>query len=103
MSRTTGERKEVGFSIKMSAEEMAFLETRKTQMNYTSVAEALREFVTAARTWYGLPLFMAERLQAEMESRNLDILSYVREILAKHSEELGRSAPPPIAGKGSRR
>jgi hypothetical protein len=103
MSRTTGERKEVGFSIKMSTEEMAFLEARKEQMNYTSVAEALREFVTAARTWYGLPLFMAERLQAEMESRNLDFLSYVRELLAKHSEELGRTPPAAAPVKSPRR
>lgn len=91
MPRTPGERKEVAFSIKMSLEEMAYLDARKKELNYTSTAEVIRELVNSFRHWFGLPLFAAQRLAAEAEALNLSTVAYVREVLAKHAEELGRA------------
>lgn len=94
MSRTPGERKEVGFSMKMSNEEMAFIEERKKELNYSSTAEVIRELVNAFRLWFGLPAFMAERLQKDMENKGLNVHSYVLDLLARHAEELGRTEAP---------
>jgi hypothetical protein len=92
MARTPGERKEVGFSIKLSLDEMSFLEQRRKEQNYTSVAEAMRELVNAFRNWFGLPIFLSESLEADMEKSGLSVLAYVREVLGKHAVELQRTS-----------
>ena len=87
------------FSIRLSPDDLAFVrELRRRDRAFgdsprRSLNEVIRTLVTAMRTWFGLPRFMAEALAADMRGRGLDLYGYLQDLLARHYEELARGSP----------
>lgn len=88
------------FSIRLYPDDLAFVrELRRRDRAFgdsprRSLNEVIRTLVTAMRTWFGLPRFMAEALEADMRVRGLDLYGYLQDLLARHYEELARSSAP---------
>ena len=93
--------KDINFSVKLSPEDMKYLDETKTAWGKTAIADVVREAVLAMRTLYSLPAYQAERLRQDMQARNLNLIQYVQELLARRYEELAKE-PPPAPPKGKR-
>lgn len=94
---TRPDKKLVGFTVKMTKPQHAFLEALKDELDVQFGADVVREIVEAIRTWHGLPAYMVAELQRDMVSRDLHPLSYAQELLARRYEALSdeaRAAPP---------
>ena len=87
------------FSIRLSPDDLEFVrELRRRDRAFgdsprRSLNEVIRTLVSAMRTWFGLPRFMTEALEADMRVRGLDLYGYLQDLLARHYEELSRSSP----------
>jgi len=84
MATTTSDRKDVNFSVKLSAQELGWLEDEKARRGESSVGEVIRDFVKSFRTWYQLPPYQAQALEKDCAKRGLKQREYIQEILARH-------------------
>lgn len=85
------------FSLRLGAEDDAFVrELRRSPRPFggrtlRSTNEVIRTCVSAVRTYFGLPRFMADALYADMQARGLDLYGYFQDLLAHRYEELARA------------
>lgn len=85
---TDPDKKMVGFTVKLTPQQLAFLDAQKAKLDVQYGADVVREIVEGLRTWFGLPAYQAEVLQKDMASRKLTWITYVQELLARRYELL---------------
>jgi|GEM_PF-5132184 len=69
---------------------MKFLEERRKELEANANAEALRDIIKNLRTRFGLPAFMLDRLERDRKERGLNLIDYIKELLALRYQELAR-------------
>ncbi len=96
---TPPDRKDINFSVKLSPTDMAYLDSLKEDLNHVAIADAVRDLVAAFRTTFSLPVYQAERLAEDMKARDLNMLQYIQELLARRYEELAKEPPAAKSAK----
>lgn len=91
---TDPDKKMIGFTVKLTPQQHAFLEEQKELLDVSFGADVIREIVEGLRTWFALPAYQAEILQKEMASKKHTWPTYLREVLARRYELLRQSPPP---------
>ena len=83
----------LGFTVKLTPQQHAFLEEQKGKLDVQYSADVVREFVEGLRTWFGLPAYQVELLKKDMATRQHNWSSYLQELLARRYELLKEDAP----------
>ena len=78
------------FSVKLSPADMAFLDDLRLVLGKNTLADALRDGLGAFRTLFALPSYQVERLRVDMQTRGLNRMQYVQELLAQKYQQLAR-------------
>jgi len=76
------------YSVTLSSEELGQLQELAREHGRATVAPVLRLLAYSARTMFGLPGFMADRLREDMRGQGFDFFDYVKEVLALRYERL---------------
>ncbi len=105
MPRTPAERVDLSFTLRLPPDDMKFLEQRRKDLEANANAEALRDVIRNLRTCFGLPAFMVDRLERDRKERGLNLMDYIKELLAMRCQELGKEtgARGATSGKSSKR
>ena len=74
--------------VRLSPSVLAYCDELKPQLGVGTTADVMREIVSQLQGWFGLPEYMAERLQQEMAAQRLNIIEYVQEALARRYESM---------------
>ena len=90
MPRTPAERVDLSFTLRLPPDDMKFLEERRKELEANANAEALRDVIRNLRTCFGLPAFMVDRLERDRKERGLNLMDYLKELLAIRYQELPR-------------
>jgi hypothetical protein len=88
----------VGFTVKLTPQQLAFLDAQKEKLDVQYGADVIREIVEGLRTWFALPAYQVELLQKDMASRKHTWITYVQELLARRYELLQQE--PQAKGRG---
>jgi hypothetical protein len=88
VGRTSIEKKDLNFSLKLSPEDRSYLDALAQQLNVGSAGDAARKTISSQRTLYELPPFMAERIRKDMKDRKMNIFTYMSELLGHRFYEL---------------
>lgn len=93
MSETSSSNKNLlQFTIKLTPSQLEYLETLAEALGLSTQRSALREVLEQFQSWFRLPVSMRERLKKDVAERRVNILRYVQELMARHSEELAKEA-----------
>ncbi len=105
MARTPAERIDLSFTLRLPPDDMKFLEARKKELDANANAEALRDVIKNLRTRFGLPAFMVDRLEEDRKERGLDLMDYLKELLALRYQQIAKepTARSSSSEKSSRR
>ncbi len=87
---TDPDKKLVGFNVRLSPPQLAFLDEQKAKLDVTFAGDVIREMVEGFRTFFGLPAYQVELLRKDMASRKLTLIAYVQELLARRYEHLNQ-------------
>jgi len=80
------------FTIKLTPSQLKYLEDLAEALGLSTQRSALREVLEQFQSWFRLPVSMRERLKKDVAERRVNILRYVQELMARHSEELAKEA-----------
>jgi hypothetical protein len=94
MPRTPAERVDLSFTLRLPMDDMKFLEERRKELEANANAEALRDVIKNLRTRFGLPAFMVERLEHDRKQRGLNLMDYIKELLALRYQEISKEPLP---------
>jgi hypothetical protein len=90
MPRTPAERIDLSFTLRLPPDDMKFLEERRKELEANANAEALRDVIRNLRTRFGLPAFMVDRLERDRKERGLNLMDYIKELLALRFQEISK-------------
>src|SRR5687767_7291433 len=98
MPKTSGEVKMFPQTIPFRLEHATWLKDEAKETG--SVNEAVRRCVEDARTLFGLPTLMVDRLEADARARSMDRRAYMKHLLALRYETLIKGTVEKVPGKG---
>ncbi|HYV46115.1 MAG TPA: hypothetical protein VFA20_14695 [Myxococcaceae bacterium] len=91
MSQTSSSNKNLlQFTIKLTPSQLKYLEDLAEALGLSTQRSALREVLEQFQSWFRLPVSMRERLKKDVAERRVNILRYLQELMARHSEELAK-------------
>ena len=96
---TDPDKKLLGFNVRLSPAQLAFLEEQKAKLDVPYAADVVRDLVEAFRTSFSLPAYQVELLKKDRESRKLTWIAYVQELLARRYEHLNQEQQSKARGK----
>src|ERR1700722_7567154 len=96
---TDPDKKMLGFTVKLTPPQHAFLDELKEELNVQFGADVVREMVEGLRTWFGLPGYQVELLEKDMKTRKQNWKTYLQELLARRYEILQQEQPGKSRGK----
>lgn len=98
---TDPDKRMVGFTVKLTPLQYAFLEEQKEVLDVSFSADVVRQMVEELRTCYSLPEYQAQVILRDMASKKQTWTTYLRELLARRYEQLQQHPPaPPPQQKG---
>src|SRR5438445_194827 len=80
----------VAFTVKLAPDDRRFLDEQKRTLRRQAVADVVRDFAHGLRTLCDLPDYQVARLRRDMADRQLTVLAYFKELLARRYESLAR-------------
>src|SRR5512140_2969052 len=96
---TDPDKRMVGFTVKLTPAQIAFLDEQKTKLDVQFAGDVIRDLVEAFRTSFSLPAYQVELLKKDRESRKLTWIAYVQELLARRYELLNQEPQSKARGK----
>ena len=60
---TDPDKKMMGFTVKLTPQQLQFLDSQKVKLDVQFGADVVRDIVEGLRTWFGLPAYQVELLQ----------------------------------------
>ena len=93
MSETSSSNKNpLQFTVKLTPGQFKYLDELAGALGLSTQRSALREVLEQFQSWFRLPVSMRERLKKDVTEKRINILRYLQELMAHHSEELAKES-----------
>jgi len=80
------------FTVKLTPGQFKYLDELADALGLSTQRSALREVLEQFQRWFRLPVSMRERLKKDVAEKRINILRYLQELMAHHSEELAKES-----------